>query len=206
MGLSGSKSSKQKIKNLEKRIDVLEEYIDQQKTHPAISAVAVEVVSDEKKAISKPPWQPAHRIPPSGDQYNINSEWEIVDGGGVQIGPGSYYTGDNTITLIDENVTNETQAHEWIKQYESGPEYNPIVMWQIGKFHGNSVCIWAHRLRYMHQNLDADTGTSPKRFVSSTKAFLSTKKGEPKGRVFVRTDEWWRLQSESSGNGSKSSK
>jgi len=115
--------------------------------------------------------------------------WSYVIGGSVGIGPGSWYTDDTTITLIDRSVANETDAREWIEQYEGSD--NPRVMWQIC-YDGNSPCLWAHRLRFMHQNLDADTGRSPKEFATSTSVFLSDQKSPGRQEtIYVRSDGWW---------------
>ena len=47
-----------------------------------------------------------------------------------------YYVNDPSISLIDFEVTTEQEAFEWIKQFESGPENNPVVMWQISTAKG----------------------------------------------------------------------
>jgi hypothetical protein len=114
-------------------------------------------------------------------------DWDLVEGSNMMIGPGSYYFSDPLISLVDDQVTNEVEAHQFIIQYESGPDYNPIVMWQI-----RDGIFTAHRLRFMSQNLDASSGGSPKGFLNDIKTWL-TATGRRGNDVHVRTDKWWSL-------------
>jgi len=74
-------------------------------------------------------------------------------------------------------------------------------MWQVGNI-GINYGIRAHRLHFMHQNLDATTGKSPKDFARATKAFLSKKRNVEKCTIYVRSDRWWeKMKQSSKGNG-----
>ena len=129
------------------------------------------------------------------DHEKEQESWEIIEGGGIGIGPGSYYTDDEAITLIDSNIDKEATAWELVRSYDSTD--NPIVMWQIqnipnGKDGRSRVEFWAHRLQFMYQNLDAATGSSPRDFAQDTAQFIESTQGPGNGgAIRVRSDAWW---------------
>jgi len=186
---------------LQRQIDALQEGLKQQnkdKETPIATAVAVavEVVEDDryesKKLDTSKPTPSAPQLQPyvDGDGDGDCDCWNYVDAGDIRVGPGSYYTDDDQKTVINESITKESDAKEFISTYERSD--NPIAMWQI-VYEEGVPRLWAHRFAFMHQNLDADTGGSPKGFATSTKKFLSHKRNWGKrGRIYVRSDQWWK--------------
>jgi hypothetical protein len=204
MGCHFSKLSSQRetIANLQLQIDALQRGLEQQNNDKEIPiatvvAVAVEVVEDEQYESTKcDASKPTPSVPPLKPCVDGDC-WEYVDAGDIRVGPGSYYTDDDQTTVINESVTKESDAKEWISKYERSD--NPIAMWQI-VYEEGVPRLWAHRLAFMHQNLDADTGGSPKGFATSTKSFLSHKKNWGKrGRIYVRSDQWWMTYTSANG-------
>ena len=64
-------------------------------------------------------------------------------------------------------------------------------MWQI-RYDRNLPYLWAHRLRFMQQNIDASTGNSPKEFSTSTGVFLSVQTFPGKKEtLYMCSDRWW---------------
>jgi hypothetical protein len=75
-------------------------------------------------------------------------------------------------------------------------EYNPIVMVEIPKNNLRSVNVRAHRLKFMCQNLDGNTGDSPLTFAKTTKQYAESNGDKPRLiRIYVRSDDWWKNQS-----------
>ena len=105
-----------------------------------------------------------------------------VEGGNIEIGPGSYYRNDPEITVFYQ--TNDVeQAWGWAQTFDS--TNNPVVMFQM--FDGYAM---AHRLRFMSQNLDSQTGYSPVAWASST-ADWNRGSNQPGYDVYVRSEEWY---------------
>jgi hypothetical protein len=77
-----------------------------------------------------------------------NPEWELVDQGNVAIGPGSYYTSDKLITLIDRGVTDEAKANtKTVQKTEAstiqlscGKSCRIVVSWL-------TACVYGPKLR-----------------------------------------------------------
>jgi hypothetical protein len=197
---------------LQRHIDALQEGLKQQnkdKETPVIAttaytiAVVVEVMEDDqyesKKLDTLKPAPSAPQLQPcvDGDGDGDGDCWNYVDAGDIRVGPGSYFTDDDQKTVINESITKESDAKEFISTYERSD--NPIAMWQI-VYEEGVPRLWAHRLAFMHQNLDADTGGSPKGFARSTEIFLSHKRNWGKrGRIYVRSDQWWKTYNDANG-------
>lgn len=233
MGCFQSKQTCQNetISNLQNQVDELREQLDTNKNNieetPFATAVAVaEIVYDENDASSfgngklqdSKNMNVSFRVPsaPSlpndekkslgldlDDSNSDSNTWDYVDGGDIRIGPGSYYCDDSATTIINQSITNEDDAQEFVQRY-SGSK-NPVVMWQI-VYEDDVPMLCLHRLSYMYKNLDADSNKPPKHYAESTKGFLRNNKTWGKrGRIFVRSNEWWTScnNSKETGNNSK---
>ena len=194
MGCSASKrGSSDQVEELKRQVDSLQKQIqnNELQSDGIIHAVAIAVPS-EVVAPSAPPMQDEYF---SKNLSLTDVEWDIVKSGNILIGPGSYYTDDKMITQTSGFIKDEVAAREWIQKINAENPNNPVVMWQFGSGDGrefNSV-IWAHHLRFMYQNLDADTGNSPKGFVTSTRNFVQGRGVKGEGTtVYVRSDDWFR--------------
>ena len=82
----------------------------------------------------------------TNEWYNKNPPydvWAVVQVGSGQtagasrivIGPGSYYTGDNTITMIHEEIKDEQSAFEFVSSFDD--TNNQVVIFQLGPFGSN---------------------------------------------------------------------
>jgi hypothetical protein len=124
-------------------------------------------------------------------------DWNLVIGGDVGIGPGSYYMDDETITITKQlSIFSESDIWTIIDQYESdftNGGYNPIVI--LERPVGESVTIRAHRFKFMFQHLDANTGDTPMQFNAANRAVLMKQLDKHdkrrEARVYVRSDKWW---------------
>jgi len=126
---------------------------------------------------------------------SVDFGWQVISGANILIGPGSYYHNSEVITVCKQ-VIDQEDARRWIQQLDSEVPNNPVVMWQIGCMDGRKFDnqAYAHRLQFMAQNLDGDTGNSPRAFVCSTQRFLQHSDVKLKTKVCVRTDDWWKKQ------------
>lgn len=230
MGCFQSKQTYQNetISNLQHQLDELREQLDKNKNNneetPFATAVAVAEVVHEKndsssfgaagKLQDSKSAEVSFRVPnapslPNDEKKSSglddSNTWEYVDGGDIRVGPGSYYDDDSATTIINQSITNEDDAQEFVQRY-SGSK-NPVVMWQI-VYENDVPMLCLHRLSYMYKDLDADSNKPPKHFAESTKEFLQNNKTWGKrGRIYVRSDEWWTSYNNSKvtveGNNSK---
>ena len=129
----------------------------------------------------------------SDEWWNVNlptNIWQIIEGGNVEIGPGSYYLNDATISVIRSDIKDEASALEYVESFDSTD--NQVVMWQLDNFGGSSMMLKVHFKKFMFQNLDSQTGFSPNGFAQAQADWLESTQGSGKGGiVHVRTDYWW---------------
>jgi len=192
MGAAKSKESQKNIGNLQRRIDELERHLSQCHEQQATNAVVAVADLVTPECINNDLMEKQHPLSPQISISNIesSSEWEVVKGGCVGIGIGSSYNQDNSITVVNREITSETEAFEWVKKYENEPKYNPIVMWQVGNY-GISYGLVAHRLRFMYKDLGKGDGRSPKDFALLTKKWLENRRKIEQCTIYVRSDKWW---------------
>jgi len=121
--------------------------------------------------------------------------WEVRDYGDIGIGPGSYYCNDETIS-VDKHFSfpSEEEVIAWAREFERERDgiWNPVVMLEYPP--GDSIIVRAHRLKFMFQNLDGETGQTPLHFVDTVCGYV--KEGpnvlEREGvRVLVASDAWF---------------
>lgn len=105
----------------------------------------------------------------SPTDVNESPTWDNVELAGIWLGIGSNYQYDDEITLVEWDVTTEDDVNNFVKQFDDTD--NPIIMWQR---QGDDGPLWCHRAKFIFQNVDADTGSTPLGFVISTKNFLAS--------------------------------
>ena len=204
MGCTQSKD-KVTVTNLQQQVDELRHQLKSQhetdgrdyNMPPVVTAVAVTVLEDDNHDEK---WSTAvHHTntdmkKPSAPPLSVDSltplDFECLYGGDIQIGPGSYYTDDEECTIIREDVSLEQDAIPLVNELDSSD--NPVVMWQIINERSSQPILMMHRLKFMSQNLDADTNASPKEFASSTKSFVEGRNGWTSSHpVHVRSNTWF---------------
>ena len=119
--------------------------------------------------------------------FNTSNSIRVVSNGDIRVGAGSYYTNDEEVTLIQNTVADVDAAWQWVQSFDDTE--NPVVMFQLIPDQG-SFDVWAHRLKFMSQNLDASTGKSPLRFAQDQASWLQTGNGFG-GDVYARSDQWY---------------
>ena len=144
----------------------------------------------------------------TNEWYNKNPPydvWAVVQLGSgqtagasrIDIGPGSYYTGDNTITMINEEIKDEQSAFEFVSSFDDTD--NQVAIFQLGPFgsNPNEQVLMVHFKKFMFQNLDAQTGATPGDFVVAQANFWETQPADQKsnshllGAVYSRSNYWW---------------
>jgi hypothetical protein len=81
--------------------------------------------------------------------------------GNIVHGPGSYYLDDESITQRFTDIITHQEAHAKILELLKDDRLNPPIMWQITDPWGNKPGhLIVHKLKFLRQNLDADTAPS----------------------------------------------
>ena len=81
--------------------------------------------------------------------------------GNIVHGPGSYYLDDESITQRFTDIITHQEAHAKILELLKDDRLNPPIMWQLTDPWGNKPGhLIVHKLKFLRQNLDADTAPS----------------------------------------------
>jgi hypothetical protein len=109
-----------------------------------------------------------------------SSAWKCVEDANIQIGAGSYFSGDEEISCHFQDVTTVDGA--WAKVSELAATNNPVVMWEI-----TAGGMRAHRFSFLMQEQD-DAPTNAALFAQHTAEFVRGRQKAMKRRVYVRID------------------
>jgi len=131
---------------------------------------------------------------PSNTPFNIlPNESPIVIGnwafsrmGNIEIGPGSYYTDNQNIT-IQKSFNNEEEAFKYVLSFNYESPENPIIMWMI--LHNQLL---GHRLLFLSQNLD-DNPSTAEGFIRATSDFVAIT-NSPSTNVYYQRINPWRIK------------
>jgi len=95
--------------------------------------------------------------------------WGKVEFGHICCGPGILYLYDDTITVLDENITNEAEGRAKVAQMNGSLKYksgNPIVLWQIAS-------PWSSGVKEGESSLNGNGDEQSHYFVGLRKKFFS---------------------------------
>lgn len=131
----------------------------------------------------------------SGSNAPIRSGWVVLTGGDIEIGPGSYYSSDETVSIAQQfSFPEDRDVWDMVNRYEQPKKngaYNPVVMLQVPA--GDSITVSAHRLKFMYQHLDASTGCSPLEYATTVQKYCRESKDKrvQSNKIYVRSEDWW---------------
>ena len=113
--------------------------------------------------------------------------WILVPNGDIRVGPGSYYTDNQDITITEAEIFDKNEALHFVEKFNSFSPQNPIVMWMVDKYG-----LFGHRLLFLSQNLDANPDNA-QGFVEATTNWL-TQTGKTGVNVYYVPDTKWRMK------------